>query len=406
MQNIIIDKPYVPVPPHRGRIWPAILNAYLPRYLRKKYRVLRVESAGVGHLTDSLSAGHGIIPAANHCRDEDPLVLGMLCRQARTPFFIMASWHAFMQDKFHRFLLRRAGAFSVYREGIDRTAINTAVEILHQAKRPLIIFPEGFISRTNDQINDLLDGVALIARMAARKRAKLDKPGTPGASAAPGKVVVHPVAIRYQFLGNVETAVAPVLDEIESRLTWRPQPGLPLLDRIARTGKALLSLKEIEYLGQAGDGDIGPRLQRLMDAILIPLEKRWLDGPQSDAVPVRVKRLRSAILPDLTTGELDETQRQERWLQLADLYLAQSLSRYPPDYVAAHATPMRLLETVERFEEDLTDRVRVHGPMSATITVGPAIEASPTRDSRTPGSDPLLDAIESQLRSMLQLGTS
>ena len=58
----------------------------------------------------------------------------------------MASWHVFMQSEMLSFFLRRAGVFSIYREGIDRGAVNLAVEILENAERPLVIFPEGIIS--------------------------------------------------------------------------------------------------------------------------------------------------------------------------------------------------------------------------------------------------------------------
>ena len=37
------------------------------------------------------------------------------------------------------------------------------------------------------------------------------------------------------------------------------------------------------------------------------------------------------------------------------IYLAGQLACYPPDYLAANPTPERLLETVERFEEDRFD---------------------------------------------------
>ncbi len=60
----------------------------------------------------------------------------------------------------------------------------------------------------------------------------------------------------------------------------------------------------------------------------------------------------------------------------------------------------RILETVERFEEDLTDKIRIHGPITAKITVGQAIEVNPAREGRG-GDDPLLTAIETQLRQML-----
>lgn len=392
MQDVVIDKPYVPVPPHTGRIWTAILTLYLPRLLRKKYGVTSVECVGTDQLAQSIAAGHGVLLAPNHCRDEDPLVLGMLSRQVRSPFFIMASWHVFMEDRVQGFLLRRAGAFSIYREGIDRTAINTAVEIMAEARRPLVIFAEGHISRTNDRLNELMEGTALIARTAAKKRAKLQPPG---------KVVVHPIAIRYRFQGVIEPAITGVLDDIETRLTWRKQQ-LPLVERIYKAGRALLALKELEYLGHAENGEVGPRLANLIDAILVPLEQHWLGAKQDGDVPARVKRLRSAILPDMTKDQIDDAERERRWKQLADLYLAQQLFHYPPDYVASNPTPERLLETIERFEEDLTDRVTVHGPMHARITVGQAIEVAPGREARG-GDDPLMEQIAAQLRAMLGL---
>jgi 1-acyl-sn-glycerol-3-phosphate acyltransferase len=390
MQSVIIDKPYVPVPPHRGRIWPMLLSRYVPRLLRKKYGVTKVEILHPERLRASIKAGHGILIAPNHCRDEDPLVISMLSREVRSPFYAMASWHVFMQDRVQSFLLRRAGAFSIYREGIDRGAVNTAVEILESAQRPLVIFPEGFVSRTNDIVNDLLDGTALIARTAAKRRAK----------AGGGKVIVHPVAIRYRFTGNIETAAGKLLDEIEARLTWRRQP-LALYERIHKIGSALLALKELEYLGQADNGDVGPRLHKLIDAILGPLEDEWLSQRHTDSVPTRVKRLRSAILPDMTAGQIDEAESQRRWKHLADLYLAQQLFHYPPDYLRDSESTERILETVERFEEDLTDRIRMHGEIHATITVGDAIEVSGERPRGS--ADPLLPQIRQQLISMLNL---
>jgi 1-acyl-sn-glycerol-3-phosphate acyltransferase len=393
MQNVVLDQPYVPIPPRHGRFWPTVLLWFAPRLLRKKYGVGKVEFVQVDRLRASLAAGHGVALAANHCRDEDPLVAGLVGRETGAPPFIMASWHVFMQGWVMAFLLPRAGGFSIYREGIDRVAINTAIEILEQAGRPLLIFPEGHISRANDRLNALMEGVALIARTAAKRRAKLDPPG---------KVVVHPLAIRYRFHGDVAAAVTPVLDEIETRLSWRPHRHLPLRERIGKVGEALLTLKELEYLGRPQTGTIGERLQALTNAILSPLEDEWAGGRHEDTVVARVKRLRSAILPDLVKGDIDEAERQRRWGHLADAYLAQQLFHYPPDYLEANPSPERLLETVERFEEDLTDQVRVHGSLSATVTVGEAIEVNPAREGRG-GADPLLQEIERQLQTMLGL---
>jgi 1-acyl-sn-glycerol-3-phosphate acyltransferase len=389
--TVVSDQPYVPVTPYHGTLWPRAIGLLLPRMLRKRYGVTRVAFEGVEKLKASITAGHGVLITPNHCRDEDPLVLGGLARPIGSPFFVVASAHLFMQSRWQAFLLRRAGAFSIYREGMDKGAVQTSIAILESAERPLVIFPEGHISRTNDRLTPMLEGTALIARQAAKKRAKDGK-----------KVVVHPVAVRYSFHFDVGTAAARVLDEIETRLTWRPSRGLPLHERFRKVGAGLLALKELEYLGRTQEGTIADRIVSLTDAILSPLEAEWTNGNADGHVVARVKRLRSAILPDIVKGDLDETEKDRRWRQLRDAELAQQLYHYPPNYVTEGASPGRAIETAERFEEDLTGKVSVHGPVEATLTVGDAIEVGTGREARGE-SDPLMTAIDAQLRTMLGL---
>ena len=131
----------------------------------------RLEVRHAERLRSSLAAGHGIVIAPNHSRDSDPLVLGALSKAVGRHFYLMASWHLFMQGRLMAWVLRRGGAFSVYREGMDRQSVNAATEILETADRPLVLFPEGFVSRTNDRLSPLLEGLGVIARSAARKRA-------------------------------------------------------------------------------------------------------------------------------------------------------------------------------------------------------------------------------------------
>ncbi len=329
-------------------------------------------------LKASLEAGHGILLAPNHCRTSDPLVLGRMMRKIGANTFCMASWHLFKQDWFTTFMIRRLGAFSVYREGMDRAAINTAVDILQHARRPLVVFPEGAISRHNDQLMGLMDGVALMARTAAKKRAK----ATPG-----GRVIVHPVAIRYFFRGDLERSLSPVLTEIENHFSWKSQEHQPLLTRIRQVGEALLTLKEIEAFGHAHEGDLYERVEALIDQLLCPLEEEWAIKERSGSAVVRVKNLRTAILPDMIDGDLTEDERARRWRQLTDCYYAQQMLHYTRDYISReNNVPERILETVERFEEDLTDEMRAHGPLHVVIQVGRAIEVSPQRD-RTATTD-------------------
>lgn len=388
MQAVVVAKPYKFVPPHRGNLWPALLRLLRRRMLRSD-GVTAIECRGVERLRASVAAGHGIMLTPNHCRPCDPFVVASLGYEMGRHVHIMASSHLFMQSRMKRFLLRRAGAFSIYREGMDREALKCAIQIVADACRPLMLFPEGVISRHNDRLNPLMEGTAMIARSAAKQRAAIG-----------GRVVVHPVAVRYCFEGDLKATVEPMLETIENRLTWRSQRELPLVDRIVKIGGALLTLKEIEFLGAPQNGDLDERIQRLIDHLLGPIEDVWLKGRRETGVVGRVKALRTALLPDLVAGSLSLEEQERRWQLLAKLYLAQQLAFYPAGYFQPESTPERILETVERFEEDITDRVRTVFPIRALVEVGAAIEVS-TERARSGDGDLLMNSIQESLEAML-----
>jgi 1-acyl-sn-glycerol-3-phosphate acyltransferase len=391
MQKIVIAKPYRFVPPRHGNFWSQLLLPALPFYLRQSHGVESVTCHGADRLRASLAAGHGIILAANHTRPCDPFVVGLLAGQADCLLYIMASWHVFMQNRFYAWLLPRLGVFSIYREGLDREGLKYAIRLLTGARRPLLLFPEGVLSRHNDRLNHLMEGTAIMARAAARQRAAL----TP-----PGRTVIHPVAIRYVFEGDIEAAVTPVLADLEARLAWRPHRELPLIERVLKVGSAMLALKEIEYCGEAQGGQIVARVQQLIERILRPLEEEWLKERQSGDVVHRVKALRKAILPDMTGDALPLPEQERREKHLADIYLAQQLYNYPAGYFTPAPTPERILETVERFEEDTTDIARIHRPLRAIVDVGEAIDVAPEGEFGSDG-DPLMGEIRSQLQALL-----
>jgi 1-acyl-sn-glycerol-3-phosphate acyltransferase len=393
MQDIIIEKPYQFVPPHRGTFLPsAILKlGIVPWYLRKYEGVVSHQLHGVDHLRESMRQGHGVLLAPNHCRYADPLVMAFLAKEAQVPMFAMASWHLFEQHWLQRWALRTMGAFSVYREGLDRQSLDTAVDILSNPKRPLVVFPEGTVFRTNDQLQPLLDGVAFMARTAAKRRAK---------DGGTGKVVIHPVAIKYIYHGELEKAINKTFDSIEKRLTWSGMKQATTLHRIHRITLAMLALKEIEYLGSAQLGTIVERQQRLVDHLLQPLEMEWLGKTLDETLIPRIKALRMKIVPELTTGELNEQERERRWTQLSQIYLAQQIASYPPDYLTSPTTDTRILETVERLEEDITDKAGIHGPLEVIIEVDEAI-AVPTDRTPRGEEDPIMKQLRERLQSML-----
>ncbi len=392
MQDIIIEKPYKFVPPHTGNWIPSAIQKLrvVDRYLAKHEGVVSHEIRGIDHLKESLRQNKGILLAPNHCRYADPLAMGWVAREIDTHVFAMASWHLFNQSRLQAWAIRMMGGFSVYREGLDRHSLDTAIDALVTAKRPLVVFPEGTVFRTNDVLQPLLDGVAFLARTAARRRAK----------DGGGEVVIHPVAIKYLFHGNLKATVEPVISSIEERLTWAKSSEKSLTDRVRRIANALLTLKELEHFGQAQEGTVNERQKRLIDHLLGPLEQEWCGAVQKGNLIPRIKQLRTKMVPNLLTGEISTLQRDKIWRQLASIYLAQQIGSYPNEYFMQPTTVTRVLETVERLEEDLTDRVRVHRPLHAVIQIDEAITIG-TDKAPKDVEDPIMIQLRCKLQGML-----
>ena len=176
MQDIFVFKPYKFVAPVRTRFF-SRLSRMLKMHRHLNWRLEGVKGHEVRnafHLQESLNRGHSIILAPNHSRTADPIALGFLGEELNLDMYAMASWHLFNVSAVMRWFIRAVGAFSVNREGLDRKAIDTAIQILVDADRPLVIFPEGSTSRTNDWLMPFLDGIGFIARAAARQRHKRD----------------------------------------------------------------------------------------------------------------------------------------------------------------------------------------------------------------------------------------
>jgi hypothetical protein len=218
-------------------------------------------------------------------------------------------------------------------------------------------------------LRPFMDGISLIARAASKRRETLSLAGS---------VAIHPVAIKYLLLTDAEPSLHCVLDEIEARFCWQRR-DLPLVERIVKVGEALLALKELEYLGRVQKGEFDERLQQLIDHILDRLEMKWLDSRRQPNFMGRVKALRAAILQEMLALESPPEDREARWRDLSEIYFAVQLSSYPPFYVRSNPTPERLTETVERFEENTTDKTRVHGRWHVILQIGEPIMVDSNR---------------------------
>lgn len=386
MQPLVSEEVYQFTPPRDSRFWPWMIGLGMMRRLRKNWGLDSVEVRGGELIRRSIAAGHGIMIAPNHCRPCDPLLLAALTKEIGCPPYIMASAHLFRSRRLG-WILPRIGAFSMNREGMDRESLKAATAILTQAHRPLVIFPEGVITRTNDRVIHLQEGISFLARSAAKARGES------------GRVVIHPLAIRYHFAGDWENSVRPVVESLEKRFGWKLS-NMTMLQRVARLGYGLLGLKEVEYFGVVQEGTVEQRLSRFMDRVLTPMEHSYLSGRSEESVVMRVKNLRKALLPALVAGDLGVEEREKRWKLLFDLEVAQQAYHFPPDYIAQDPTPERIIETVERYEEVLGQRSpTIHRPMRVTLTVGEAIEVDAKRERGV--ADPLMGELRRSLQQLL-----
>jgi 1-acyl-sn-glycerol-3-phosphate acyltransferase len=392
MQRVVFDEPYQFIPPFYSDWGPHVLRFYVRRYIRKAYGVHSVESRHVERLKSSVAAGKSIMLAPNHCRLADPMVLGVMALEVPVYLHAMASWHLFQESAFQTFIIRCLGAFSVLREGNDRKSLEAAIEILVAGKRPLIVFPEGALTKHCDVINEMMEGPTFLARQAAKRLRK---------NGSSREVVIHPVAVRYTFERDLAEAINPTLDELEARLSWQPKHNLPMFERIAKLGDAFLALKEIEYLGAAKTGNLYDRADQFVDTVLTRVEDAWQQKDRSGGVIARVKRLRTLILADMVAGKVTPAERERRWYDLAALYYAQQISHYPRNYITAGKNlPERVIETIERLEEDFIDRSHLYQPLQAVVEIGEAIPVGPERE-RENGGDPIMAEVRRQLQAMM-----
>jgi hypothetical protein len=385
MTKIIIAEKYKFVPPHKGNFFPAVLGPWVPWLLKKDHGITSVKFLGLEKLAGLVRSGRAVILAPNHCRPPDPMIVSLGAKRAGTNIFTVASWHLFKQTWWQTFLLPRLGVFSIYREGMDRESLRCCVEILTDGRRPLLLFPEGVINRTNDRLGEFMEGLAMVSRLGAKQRA--DK-----------QITILPVALRYTFKGDLETSVRPVLDELEARLSWTPRQDLTLRQRVDRLAGALLSLKELEYFGAVQQGSSEDRLAGLADRILSPHEELWLRGRKAGGVKARVKALRIAVMPVLLKAGTPVETKELIWSALRDVYLAQQLGNYNTDYFSYAATETQILETVEKFEEDLKDRVRIFRPMGALMTVCDPVLVGPEDKDQAA----IVERVKSSIQQCLQ----
>ncbi|CAN5915063.1 hypothetical protein BH23PLA1_BH23PLA1_44880 [soil metagenome] len=394
--------PYRFCAPNSRPFWYRATRGLRRRMLRGEHWIEAIEVDGVESLAALLERGDRVLLTPNHCDHADGLLMLDLADRLKRPICAMCTHQIFHGNAGLRYhLLPRLGLFPVDREGADSAPFKAGIEVLVRGEHSLLIFPEGEIYFLADRLTALREGPATMAVKAA------------GRLADSGAMLwVVPIGLKYRFVNGYDPIPAfhERMATLESRLTWRPQTDRPLVERIYQYGGGLLSLKEMEYLGQARSGSFPQRLAHLRDYILESLEDRHHGTHRAQAtVPERVKELRRSIIAQLLKRTATPEQQRQLRFDLDDLFLVLQIYSYPGDYIMECPTLERVGETLMKLDEDLlgVDLARPLGPRRALVRVGEPIEvgaflasARRSRDAANALSNAMHAGIQATLDAM------
>ena len=389
--------PYQFMPPKYSRAFRPVLHFLVKLSLRFQYKVTDVQISGQEKLCQLAKDNQSILIAPNHADHADPGLMITLGRRCRFACHFMAAREGFEGHWLPRWILQHAGAFSVNREGADLSSIKMAIKILQEGKHPLVIFPEGEIYHHMEELDELNEGVASIALRAASKLAEGRK----------GYIV--PVSIQLKHDPSVEATFSDRLSALEKWITLKPRVNDKPIDRIFGLGAALVAIKEVEFLGEAEQGNLTDRLQNLRHLILKGIEEK--NGISNDelSLPKRVKALRSIIRKELMEGkeEPSNERKVELYDQLDRIFVAHQLYSYNRTYLLGDPSIDRIAETIFKLEEDVMGKASYLGKRNAQIRIDEPIDLAEflkTRDlNGKTGVQPLTDQIQHRIEALLAL---
>jgi hypothetical protein len=334
----------------------------------KVQRILQIAVRGVEHVRQAIADNLGLLVTPNHASHADCFATYAAADAVGIPFYIMVAWQVFGRSSWlKRLALRHHGCFSVDREGTDVQAFRQAVEVLEARPYPLVVFPEGEVYHVNDRITPFREGPAAMALLAARKGRR--------------PIVCIPCAIKYRYLEDPTPELLQLMDRLERAIYWRPRPDLRLPERIYHFAEGILALKEIEFFGRACEGPLPRRVAGLIDFILTGLEARHGLNLPASTVPERVKALRRHFIARLEELPRGDPARQQCEEGLEDVFLTVQLFSYPGDYVAQQPTIERMVETLDKFEEDVlgAGTATIRAARAATVSFGEPIPVGAQR---------------------------
>lgn len=283
---------------------------------------------------------------ANHPSHSDSQIILESFRQIGIASNFMATYDLFFrQSKFNRWVMQKAGTFSVDRESFNSEPIKEAINTLRKGKHHLTIFAEGRPYLQNDLLSHFHDGGSFIAWSAQKT---LNKEGRGE------RVFIIPTAIKLTHSTDCREKILEMLLELYSFLGIEPGVDLEISDLISSAAVALMNhgLTAMDYPVAKGK-TIEEKQNYAAEMIVSDLENELHISPEKEKpMKERIKAIRNSIHKVMLNRDGNSRVWAQFRVYAQKIMLAMKIESYPPDYVGSAPTLDRCGETIERLIED------------------------------------------------------
>lgn len=338
------DEPYRDYPPKDIPPWRWVLNWYnRKRFLPRAKRITDLTVHGADTLAQCREPGDRVVLVPNHPTHGDASIMLEASRRAGLTTQTMAAYDVFLRSRIDALIMQRLGAFSVDREGSDPRAMKTAIGVLEKGRHALVVFPEGNVYLENDRVTPFSEGAAFLALRAARQ---LKEQGR--------RVLAVPVSIKATHLTDCRPGITERLHglarvvEVELPSDVTPVVAMRLI------GVALLHRNlKLRGLDAPEADDFHGLISHAGGTVMDKLESKLSIKPKP-ATPLidRVRKARQVIHEVRTAPErIADHAAAATWADEA--MLALRLASYSDSYAASNPTLDRIEETSEKLAEDI-----------------------------------------------------
>lgn len=343
------DKPYKFFPPRPNRLVIKLTQWANHTFILPgaNHRISELDIEGSGEVRALITCGARVLFLPNHSTHSDPQIMSELHRRLGIPSAFMAAYDVFLRGKIGAWLMQHAGSFSVDREGSDRKAMSTAIEVLKSAGS-LTIFPEGNVYFTSDRLTPFLEGAAFIGIKAQKDLGK-EVP-----------VYVVPVAMKATQLRDQRGAVLERLATAARIAGSELDRAADPLEELRRIGQIALHahLRACGFEVPSDDLPIHAALEQAAATLVEALESDIGQAAMPGAsLTDRLRKIRSKIHQTRISPDSGvDTETAAGWADRA--ILALRMLGYQGNYVAENPTLDRFADTTEKLLEDLQSKAQ------------------------------------------------